>query len=71
MIVLPVLDCDRSRIVDFGNGSSSTFETTAKRALPVNDSTRSVMSLEHVVVDQKSFVAHSCVEVHRLAADTS
>lgn len=71
VIVLAMLDCHRSRVVDLRDGPSAAFQATAERALPVDDSTRGVVSLEDVIVDQKSFVAHSGVEVHCLQADAT
>lgn len=64
--MLAALDDDGRWIVELGCGSSTTSQSTAERALPVNDSVGRVVSLEHVVVDEKSFVAHARVEVHRL-----
>lgn len=65
-----VLESYRSRVIDPSDGPSAAFQPATERALPVNDPTRRVVSLEHVVVDYKSFVAHPGVEIHGLIVDT-
>lgn len=62
-----VFNNNRARIIEPGRGSSAASKSSAEGALPVNDSVRSIMSLEYVVVDQQSFVSHPGFKVHRLA----
>lgn len=67
VVVTAALDDDHGWIVEFREGSSAAAETSTERALPVNDAIRCVVTFEYEAVDDQSFIAHSRVEVHRLA----